>query len=205
MNCIKTRKGNRRGMCNYAYVENPMQLIANLLRRLHLEGKYQSSIEFSALENKLVIVIGIDKSDSDVVVTVRICNRVKGNSKLHVQALSILEGPVAECWDNHRITIGNLTLPTCEAIQRMLEDSYFCLTFSGEDAGRKFNSTTFFEPNPLTEALKDRVFEVSIADGFLCESRVSFDDCRHEENEDKHQNDEGNPVQISMRLTTKRL
>ena len=43
------------------------------------------------------MVVGIDKSDKDLIDTVRVCNCWKGNSGLHVQAFGCLDGPVAEC------------------------------------------------------------------------------------------------------------
>ena len=62
-------------------------------------------------------MIGLDKSDLDLVLTIRICNRRSGNSRYFVQALAVLEGPVAEEYWNEMITICNPCYPTVEVLQ----------------------------------------------------------------------------------------
>ena len=54
------------------------------------------SLEFSSLVDKIVISIGLDKAASDLIETVRVCNRRQGNSRLFVQAMACLLGPITE-------------------------------------------------------------------------------------------------------------
>ena len=93
VNYILTQKGNRRGICRYYYCEYPAQLLANMITRMYLDHTYEKSFTFSSLTHVIVIAIGIDKSDKDLVGIGCICNERKGNSGLHVQACGCLEGP----------------------------------------------------------------------------------------------------------------
>ena len=69
VNCTITLKGNRRGMCSYHFCKYPMQLLVDMIWRLFLDDVWEDSITFCILENKLVVVVGIDKSDKDLVGT----------------------------------------------------------------------------------------------------------------------------------------
>ena len=51
-----------------------MQLLANMIRIMFLDDTYENSITFFKLKNKLVVAVGIDKSDTDLVGTWRVCN-----------------------------------------------------------------------------------------------------------------------------------
>ena len=53
-----------------------------------------------SLRCTMIVAVGIDKSDKDLVGTVRVCNQRKGKSGSHVQAFGWLEDPVVECDDN---------------------------------------------------------------------------------------------------------
>ena len=145
VNVLTNKKGNKRGVRPYTYVKNAMQLFCKMLTSLlvDVKEKFQPSQVFSKLQNKIVIVIGIDKSDSDLVLTIRICNRKGGNSRVYVQALAILEGPVAEEYWNEMLTIYNPRYPTCEVLQRLVDDGYFVLYFRGQKNGVPFAPLLF--------------------------------------------------------------
>ena len=96
VNVTLDKKGNKHGMRSYIYVEMAMQLFCNMMAKLLIDGRFQASQSFSNLEDKIVVVIDLDKSDSDIVLTIRICNRKEDNSREYVQALAILEGPVGK-------------------------------------------------------------------------------------------------------------
>ena len=96
---------------------------------MHLDGAKEESSIFCSLRGNIIVAIGIDKSDKDLVGTVRMCNRRKGNSGLHVQAFGCLEGLVAECYDNEIISFGSSSLPTCVTLQGLVDDHYFTLLF----------------------------------------------------------------------------
>ena len=119
VNVLLTKKGDKCGMCPYTYVQNPMQLFCNMMVRVFLDAKYESSQMFSNPRDKVVTVIGIDKTDSDLVLTIRICNRKQGNSRSHVQVLTVLEGPVAEEYSNKMLAICNPCYPIIEMLQKL--------------------------------------------------------------------------------------
>ena len=93
MNYTITQKGNRRRMCTYYCCEYPGQIIANMVRCMHLDNAKEESSTFFSLRGKIIVAVGIDKSGKDLVGTVRVCNRRKGNAGLHVQASGRLGVP----------------------------------------------------------------------------------------------------------------
>ena len=149
VNCILTRKGNRRGMCANYYCESPHQLLANMLRRMFLDNSYKDSIVFSSKKNKLAVSIVFNRSDKDFVGTWRPCNRIMGNSGLYVQAFACLEGPVLECYENEIITIGNPAYPTRETTQHLVDDYLFALIFVAEKTAKVYVHAPFLCPFQL--------------------------------------------------------
>ena len=83
-------------MSLYYYTKYPAQLLANMLRRVYLDGAYEESFSFSSMKKEIVVAIGTDKSDINLVGTWIIGNQKKGNSGVHVQVFGCLEGPTAE-------------------------------------------------------------------------------------------------------------
>ena len=200
VNCTITRKGNRRGMCTYYYCEYPAQLVANMIRRMYLDDAHEDSFSFSSLKDKFVVAIGIDKSDKDLVGTMRICNRKKGNSGLHVQAFSCLEGPVAECYPNEIITFGNTMYPTMETMQHLVDDFYFGLVFFASRGKNRLCSSSLFLPVPNHPQLTQRKLGVTYLPLAVNESLVIFDDARNnpdaDEDRDTITRDAGLPPEI---------
>ena len=96
---------------------------------MHLDSAKEESSVFCSLQGKIIVAVGIDKSNKDLVGTVWVCNRRKGNSGLHVQAFGCLEGPVVECYDNELISFGSTSLSTCVTLQGLVDDHYFSLPF----------------------------------------------------------------------------
>ena len=82
VSCTLTRKGNLEGMRSFIYVEYPGQLIANMIKSAILNGELMDSNSFSALDDKIVILIGIGKAASDLIQYARVVNRRKGNNRL---------------------------------------------------------------------------------------------------------------------------
>ena len=93
-----------------------------------MEGTFEESSTFSALQNMVVISIGFDKSDEDFIGTWRVCNRKGGNSSLFVQSFACLEGPVAENYENEKRTIGNDKFPIRKTVQDLVDDRLYCLS-----------------------------------------------------------------------------
>ena len=87
----------------------------------------------------------------------------------------------------------------------MLEDSYFCLIFVGTNGKTQFCGISFFEPDPLPEALSNRKYVTELLPELVCESKVKFDDNRHADNDDPSQNDEGLPARICLHSLTRKL
>ena len=52
----------------------PAQLLINMIRRIFLDDAYKSSFSFSSVKDKLVVAIDIEKSNTDLVGTWRVCN-----------------------------------------------------------------------------------------------------------------------------------
>ena len=50
-----------------------------------------------------------------------------------MQAFLCLEGPVAECYENEIITLGNPAYPTRETIQHLVNNFYFALVFTANN------------------------------------------------------------------------
>ncbi len=131
--CVLTKKGNKRGNRNFYFSSSPTTLLGLMLRRLVLDGTMEESFLFSSLENKIVVAIGFDKSDSDFVGTWRICNRARGNSSVFVQSFACMEGPIAECYENEAKTIGNDIYPIRDTVQSALRDELFAITLALPD------------------------------------------------------------------------
>ena len=125
--CTTTKKGNKKGMCTFYYCSRPTQLLGNMFRRMFLDNTVEKSIDFSSLEDMLLVAVGFDKSDSDFVGTWRPCNRRNGNSAIFVQTFACLEGPVCECYENEEITIANGDYPIQDTIQQLVDDRLYCL------------------------------------------------------------------------------
>ena len=91
-----------------------------MIKSAVLDGELMDSNSFSALDDKIVVSIGIDKAASDLIQCARVVNRRKGNNRLYVQALSLLLGPVAEEYYNETVTFGSPLYPIAQTTQ-------FCL------------------------------------------------------------------------------
>ena len=138
LDCVITRTNNRRGMRNFYFSVNPMQLVMNMLRACILSGNFQNSIEFCKFADQIFVALGGDKSDNDYVFVMRICNRKKGNAGIHCQMASCLEGPVCEEYTNAMNTVGNSSYTTRGAFQNLLDDSYHALIFEGMDGEKRY-------------------------------------------------------------------
>ena len=98
---------------------------------------------------------------------------------MYVQALAILEGPVAEEYGNEMLTICNPRYPTCEVLQRLVDDGYFVLYFRGQKNGVPFAAAAVFEPNPAPKSLEQQSFKDFLRPCAVCETKVSFNDKHH--------------------------
>ena len=122
--------------------------MANKIASAVLDGAYMDSFEFSSLVDKIVISIGIDEATSDLIETVRVCNRRKDNSRLFVQAMACLLGPVAEEYYNEIVSFGSPMYPVAQTTQFLFDDFYFYLLFFGENGNERFCCSSMFLPIP---------------------------------------------------------
>ena len=96
VSCSITQRSSRREMRPFFYCEYPAQLLANMIRLVVVDNAWEDSFSFSSLRDKVVVAMGIDKSDLDLIQTIRVCNRKKGNASICVQALACLLGPAVQ-------------------------------------------------------------------------------------------------------------
>ena len=116
VSCSITQRSSRREMRPFFYCEYPAQLLANMIRLVIVDNAWEDSFSFSSLRDKVVVAMGIDKSDLDLIQTIRVCNRKKGNASVCIQALACLLGSVVEEYYNKIITFGSPLYPISETI-----------------------------------------------------------------------------------------
>ena len=114
------------------------------------------SFEFLLLVDKIVISIGLDKATSDLIETVRVCNRRQGNSRLFVQAMACLLGPVAEEYYNEIVSFGSPLYPVSQTTQFLFDDFYFNLLFFSENEKQQFCCSLLFLPIPKGKKIEER-------------------------------------------------
>ena len=128
--CTVNKKGIEKGMKIFYYCTSPVQLLANMIKRMFLDNTFQDSQDFSLLINLIIIYIGFDKSDSDFVGTWCPCNCKNGNSVLFMQTCACLEGPVSEDYANELITINKREYPIQPTIQSLVDNSLYTFVIS---------------------------------------------------------------------------
>ena len=185
-------------MRTFFYVKYPGQLVANMIASAVVDGTYMDSFEFSSLVDKIVISIGLDKAASDLIETVRLCNRRQGNSRLFVQAMACLLGPVAEEHYNEIVTFGSPLYPVSQTSQFLFDDFYFNLLFFGENNNQQFCCSSLFVPIPKGEKLEERSISAEFSSEPVSEGEIEFDDVRWEGNPDPTAMDDGHPPVINV-------
>ena len=118
-----SRDDNKRGICVYSYISSPGWLLERQTKLSVIDGTYQPSSTICNRDDKVIVVFGIDKSDTDLSCSVRLANRLKGNSANYVQAICSAE-KCAETYENEKITIFNKNYPTGRYLQGLVHDNY---------------------------------------------------------------------------------
>ena len=179
VNCTITNKGNRRGMCTYHYVGELGHLLEAMIARPILDGTFLDSIDISSLPDTVIVAVGIDKSENDLAGTIRVCNKDKGNSCNDTQAFAVLEGPVAENYDNEKLTFFNPAYPTGEYLMRLMDDSLQALIFvvgrSSPDGLPLDCAVAIFLPIPMLDSCTERHFKVESSPLAVNEQLVEYD------------------------------
>lgn len=171
---------NKKRMCTYYYVSNPGHLLEHQTATSILDGTYQDSFSICSQRNKLIMVWGINKSDTDVTCSMRVCNRKKGNSSLHVQMIASIEN-AAETYENEVKTIFNPEYPTGRFLQRSVNDDYHMMVFkigaSRHTKGAPRTCTcALFLPTPTLERCMLRQIDVELLPLPIGEGLVVYDE-----------------------------
>lgn len=164
----------------YYYVSKPGQILELQVARSILDGSYRNSIEICSKSNKLIMVFGNNKSDTDLLCSQRVANRKDGNSRNHVQALGCAE-KCAETYHNCNLTICSNKFPTQRYLQNCLNDNYQMLVVT---IGSKLHSgvrpqkatCALFLPYPVSkDPCTDRHLKVTFNSEPVDEDKVMFD------------------------------
>ena len=159
-----TKDENKKSMCTYYYVSRPGQILEKQTASSILDGTYRNSSAICSRENKLIMVFGIDRSDTDLTCSQRLCNRKDGNSSLHVQPIACVE-KCSEKYENESKTIFNPNYPTGTYLQSMVNDDCQMMvvslgksdTFEGAPS---YCTCALFRPTPTQEPCYSRNFDV---------------------------------------------
>ena len=144
-----------------------------MFRLMFLENNFEESIEFSSLEDMLVVAVGFDKSAADFVGCWRPCNRRGGNSAAHVQQFACLEGPVAENHQNELVTIGDPAYPIKSTIQHLVDDHLHAISITASAGGQVTKCACFvFLPVPLPPPCKVRPITMHLCEQIIYDSDV---------------------------------
>ena len=137
--------------------------------------------------------LALTKSENDLAGTIRVCNKDKGNSCNDTQAFAVLEGPVAENYDNEKLTFFNPAYPTGEYLQRLMDDSLQALIFtvgqSSPDGLPLDCAVAIFLPIPMLDPCTERHFKVEFSPLAVNEQLVEYD---------SHQRMTGLPPEITI-------
>jgi len=117
-----SRDDNKRGIWTYFYVTNPGELLERQTMMSVPDSSYCQSSLICNRTNKLVMAWGIDKSDTDMSCSQRVCNRWKGNSANYVQSVCTAE-KCTEIYDNEKASIFHQDHPTGRYLQSLLNDN----------------------------------------------------------------------------------
>lgn len=123
---------DKKQYCTFWYDRDPYRVAEDILSRAIMEGKFDNSFLFSALNNKFVLVFGGDKGGDMFSMLIRTANRKDGNSATYSQVLAQYEDG-AECYDNLKITVYSKAYPVRGFIQLLLDDALIALAFKVQD------------------------------------------------------------------------
>ena len=142
------------GLRTYYYVTDPGHILELQTARSILDGSYRNSQVISSKNDKLIMVFGIDKSDTDLLCSQRVANRKDGNSRNHVQPIACAE-KCAETYSNCEKTILKKGCLTQRYLQNGLDDNYqmMSLTIGSKlhsDVKPKQATCALFLPFPLS-------------------------------------------------------
>ena len=83
--------GGRTKMCLHYWIEHVPLLVDKLTASCIEQCRYEDSIDFSYMENKNILCLGMDKGGGDVINMIRLGNRKDGNTAEHSIPISVVE------------------------------------------------------------------------------------------------------------------
>lgn len=134
-------KGEKAEECVFWYLPDPARALELLTEHCVLSKTLQQSIEFSKLENKLLVCFGGDRGGGDFTMLIRVLNRKNGNAREHCQPICRYEDGT-ESYDNLAKTVYSGKNPIKNFLQRLVDDVLHAivLTAVSEDEGTVFGA-----------------------------------------------------------------
>ena len=111
--------------CMHYWIKQIPLLIEKLVAICEAQGKFETSIEFSRLINKIYFGIGSDRGGGDVIDLIRLINRIAGNCARYSIPMSVVE-KATEDYDVLAKTIYNKR--TRQLLQPILSDELCMFT-----------------------------------------------------------------------------
>ena len=93
-------------MCVHYWIPQIPLLVEKLTASCIEQKKFENSIDFSHLKNKIIVCIGVDRGGGDVINMLRIGNRKDGNTAEHSIPISVVE-KATEDYDVLKKTVYN--------------------------------------------------------------------------------------------------
>lgn len=138
--------------CVYSCAEEPCLLGSKQIEGTFVAGKFETSATFSYHNNKIIIILGIDKDSGQTTIMIRIANRKDGNCNEFVVPLAYYEQG-AECYENLKRTFLKEGCPTRNFVQLLLNNRFFVLVVNsvkGKDLSSRcvYLNLFSFDPSP---------------------------------------------------------
>ena len=127
-------------------------LIEKLVASCESQGKFEDSIEFSRLINKIYFSIGSDRGEGDVINLIRLINRIAGNCARYSIPMSVVE-KATEDYDVLAKTIYNKRAR--KLLQPILSDHLCMFTMRFKSDVKCLTIRFIRDGNPLVVSLHD--------------------------------------------------
>ena len=110
-------------MVLHYFIDQVILVFERLVKAAIVSGTFQESFEVTKLVNKILVCIGCDRGGGDLILQMRIANRMDGNCSLYCIPISVVK-KVDESHGNLRKTIYN------DAMRKMIEPLHNDETFT---------------------------------------------------------------------------
>lgn len=175
--CIISSTDNttKTALRNHTALKFPCHVIERICELAILEDVLEESETFmnSNFSNMLLFSWNCDKGGKVLPLTIKLLNRIFGNSMKYTFPIALTEGPLRECYANLNETTFNEKYPTKIFLQRLTDDHLFMLTVT---VGSSQCQCFAFLPIPSHEVCTIRSIGVEILEEKTVESAVLFDE-----------------------------